>query len=232
MSNASSPPCRPAGPDPTRFRAHRRVAERYGTAGDVHRPVADRLRELDVGVVLDVGCGDGALRAALGDHPCIGVDLVRELLTDGSRPVVEADATALPVATASLGAVAALWMLYELDDPTAALAEAHRVLRPGGTFVTCTTARNDSPELIAHLPPQPTSTFDAEEAALRVGSVFADAEVEHWDGPYVHLPTRPDVVAYLTARGIGDDVAAEIAAVVDVPLDVTKRGVLVWARRR
>ena len=64
-----------------------------------------------------------------------------------------------------------------------------------------------------------------------VASVFGDVEVDAWDGPFVHLPDRDAVVDYLRGRGLGADVAASVAAAVDVPLDVTKRGVLVWARR-
>jgi hypothetical protein len=39
------------------------------------------------------------------------------------------------------------------------------------------------------------------------------------------------VAEYLRGRGIDAEIAAEIAQAVVVPLDVTKRGVLVWARR-
>lgn len=215
------------GERPERFLVGREVVRRFGRAGDVHVPVADRLVAEGLAPVLDVGCGDGALLEALpAGWPWIGLD------AEGWDVVrVLGDAARLPVASGSVGAVTALWVLYHLEDPVAAVAEAHRAVRPGGLFATCTTARDDSPELLAHLPPQPATTFDAEEAAGIVASVFDDVEVERWDAPLVHLPTSEAVAAYLTGRGVGDDVAAEVAAAVDVPLDVTKRGVLIWARR-
>jgi hypothetical protein len=107
------------------------------------------------------------------------------------------------------------------------------VLRPGGLFVATTTARDDSPELHAFFgPPEPTP-FDAEEAAHIVGDVFGgDAvEVDRWDGPFVVLPDREAVDTYLRGRGISTEAAAEVAASVDTPFTVTKRGVAVWARK-
>ena len=41
------------------------------------------------------------------------------------------------------------------------VSEVHRVLRPGGVFVACTSARDDAPEI---LPPANATSFDAEEA--------------------------------------------------------------------
>ena len=172
--------------------------------------------------VLDVGCGDGRLRDELPPGwPVVGVDI------DGWAGVdVLGDAAALPIRTGSCGAVAALWLLYLLDDPTDALREAHRVLRPGGLFAACTTARDDSPELLTHLPAQPGTTFDAEEASSIVAAVFDDVEVDRWDTPGERLRTGEAVAAHLEARGVD----AAFAAAVPVPVTLTRRGVLVWAR--
>jgi hypothetical protein len=59
-----------------------------------------------------------------------------------------------------------------------------------------------------------------------VAGVFGAVEVERWDGPFIHLPDADAVAMYLRGRGV-DGVAAEIPT----PLTITKRGVLVWARR-
>jgi hypothetical protein len=62
------------------------------------------------------------------------------------RPAVQADATRLPFRAECFAAVAALWMLYYLDRPEVVLIESTRVLRPGGTFVACTSSRYNDPE--------------------------------------------------------------------------------------
>jgi hypothetical protein len=57
-----------------------------------------------------------------------------------------------------------------------------RVLRRGGQFIATAISRHDSPELAAIRKPAP-STFDAEDAADIVASVFGAAEAEGWDAP-------------------------------------------------
>jgi SAM-dependent methyltransferase len=221
------------GTDPDRFAAARESASRWSSVGDVHPRVAARFEAEGLSPVLDIGCGDGALRMALPPGwPWVGVDDDEPLLR-AAGPGALSDATQLPARNECSGAAAALWMLYHLDDPLVAIAEAHRVLRAGGLFATCTTTRDDSPELFDFFgPPEPTP-FDAEEAPDLVAEVFGPncVEVDRWDGPFIVLPDRDAVRTYLRGRGISMDRAAEVAAVVTIPFTVTKRGVLVWARK-
>jgi ubiquinone/menaquinone biosynthesis C-methylase UbiE len=58
----------------------------------------------------------------------------------------------LPFRAKCFAAVAALWMLYYLDEPALALAEASRVLRAEGNFVACTSSRYNDPEFASVLP--------------------------------------------------------------------------------
>jgi ubiquinone/menaquinone biosynthesis C-methylase UbiE len=69
------------------------------------------------------------------------------MLKRGPEPAVRADATSLPFADATFESVALLYVLYHLDKPTMALAEARRVLRPGGLLAVAVPSRHDSPEL-------------------------------------------------------------------------------------
>lgn len=217
--------------DPERWRTNRRTVAAFTSASD-HEVVAARFVDEGLAPILDVGCGDGQLAEHLPPGSgWIGVDASDTQVAAAPRPVVLADAEHLPIRTGSCGAVAALWMLYHLDDPATAIGEARRVLRPGGLFAASTSARNDSPELLVHLPPQPASSFDAEEAPAIVASVFGEVEVEAWDGPYARLPDRDGARDYLIGRGLDGDLASEIAGKLDLPLDVTKRGCVVWARR-
>jgi SAM-dependent methyltransferase len=115
------------------------------------------------------------------------------------RPVVRGDAVALPLRDGSAGGVAALWMLYPLDEPLTAIRECFRVLRPRGLPAASATSRADSQEL-AHLLDRRPSPFDAEEAPALLGSWFPDVEVVTWDGPLVWLPSREAVHDYLVGR--------------------------------
>jgi SAM-dependent methyltransferase len=95
------------------------------------------------GAVVDVGCGTGTLGIALaGDGAdVIGVDGDHEVLALArAKPGAEAVqwrkgmATALPLAGATVDRVVMSLLLHHLDGRAkrAALAEAVRVLRPGG----------------------------------------------------------------------------------------------------
>jgi SAM-dependent methyltransferase len=98
--------------------------------------------------VVDVGCGTGEGTVALGDA-AIGVDSSPAMLgiaKGRSATVVQGDATALPLRTASFGGARFDRVLYHLSEPEVALAEAARLLRPGGRIV-CAHPDNESIEL-------------------------------------------------------------------------------------
>jgi ubiquinone/menaquinone biosynthesis C-methylase UbiE len=91
------------------------------------------------GVCLDVCCGTGAHAPTLRSRgwDVVGVDLSSGQLRHGRRqmPVVNADATALPIRSGSVPAATCILGHSDLPDYPAVLAEIGRVLRPGGTFV-------------------------------------------------------------------------------------------------
>jgi 2-polyprenyl-6-hydroxyphenyl methylase/3-demethylubiquinone-9 3-methyltransferase len=99
-------------------------------------PVATRAGAL----LVDVGCGAGLLAPHVADrgYRHVGVDLTRSALAQaaghGVTPV-NGDATALPLADGCADVVAAGELLEHVPDWRAAVAEACRVLRPGGTLV-------------------------------------------------------------------------------------------------
>ncbi|HEY7455812.1 MAG TPA: class I SAM-dependent methyltransferase [Solirubrobacterales bacterium] len=109
----------------------------------------------DGDTVVDCPCGAGpALRALPGDQSVryVGVDLSPSMLRRARRRAaarglvraefVEADAAALPLPAASADLFLSFWGLHCFPDPAAAVAEAARVLAPGGRLVGCCILRD------------------------------------------------------------------------------------------
>jgi SAM-dependent methyltransferase len=105
-------------------------------------PLADQL-------VADVGTGTGAASrsiARVGGRP-IALDLAVGMLAvdrDERPPAVVADARRLPLATASCGAVVAAFSYNHVPDPELALADAARVVVPGGVVLASAYAADDT----------------------------------------------------------------------------------------
>jgi SAM-dependent methyltransferase len=190
---------------------------------DVHDMIAPELR----GPVLDVGCGEGRLASLLTDGVTwIGVDSSpAQVVANPHRPVVLADMRALPFRERAFAEVTHLWCLYHVDDPSVAIGEAARVLRVGGRYYASTGARDNDPEIMPE--GYPPSSFDAEEAVAIVATVFEEVEPERWDETFLPLETRDDVRAYCRHHNI----PAERAEEVELPLWLTKRGVLIRATK-
>jgi SAM-dependent methyltransferase len=189
---------------------------------DVHELVAPELS----GRVLDAGCGEGRLASLLDGVAWVGVDASpAQLAVNPYRPLVLADMRALPFRDGVFDAVTHLWCLYHLEDPSMAIREARRVLRDGGRYYASTAARDSDPELLPE--GYPRTSFDAEEAAAIVAAVFEDVQAERWDGRFFPLQTREEVRAYCRHNSI----PAERAETAALPLWLTKRGVLVRARK-
>lgn len=220
--------------EPERFRITSLAAKRFGLAEDVHKDVADRFAKERIDLVLDVGCGQGKLLGLLRDIgvPAVGLDASPAMLKAASGSRVFGDARVLPFPANTFGGAAALYMLYHLEDPVQAVAECHRILRPGGWFAACAPSMYDSPELKSVLPGYGVpSTFDSENAPEIVGSVFPDIEVDAWDGPYVHLPDREALTLYLRGRRLSLAAAERASHTIDTPLTLTKRGAIIFARK-
>jgi ubiquinone/menaquinone biosynthesis C-methylase UbiE len=139
-----------------------RIAERYA-----RRPVADEAayrRKLEITrgylrpdmEVLELGCGTGS--TAIVHAPYVkhvrAIDISSKMIEIARR---KADAAGigniaferraiadLTVPAESLDAVLALSLLHLLEDRDAAIADVHRMLKPGGVFVTSTACLADS----------------------------------------------------------------------------------------
>lgn len=206
---------------------------RAHSASNLYDRVALMLNELGAGLVLDVGCADGALRAAVppSGPRLIGVDASATLLRAHLPPVVRADAARLPFLGRVFDVVTALNVFYHLSDPMPAIREAHRVVRAGGHLVAATISREDSPEFKTYWL-RPATSFDAEEAPGLLAQVFDSVAVYPWDAPLVTLPSPASIRDYLLGRQVPAETAAAAAREMPVPLRVTKRGALIVAGRR
>ncbi|GAA3552229.1 class I SAM-dependent methyltransferase [Nonomuraea rosea] len=105
------------------------------------RAAADAVRGLvPGGTLLDVACGTGLVTRELARRGLrvLGVDAAAGMarLAAGRVDVVRGDGRALPVRDGCVDAVTTIWLLHLLDDARLVIAEAARVLRPGGVFVT------------------------------------------------------------------------------------------------
>ncbi len=122
----------------------RRAARSLGRSSEV---LYARARQILLacgvrGRVADVGCGHGALRAALDGiaDEYIGVDALR---FDGFPPdaaFVEADLDRdpLPIADRSIDAAVALETIEHLENPRRFMRELTRITRPGGAVLLST----------------------------------------------------------------------------------------------
>jgi ubiquinone/menaquinone biosynthesis C-methylase UbiE len=100
-------------------------------------------------VVADVGAGTGVAGRSIaraGGHP-IALDLAEGMLRveQSARPAaVVADARRLPLASGSCGGVVAAFTYNHVPDPELALADAARVVAPGGVVLASAYAADDT----------------------------------------------------------------------------------------
>ena len=157
-------------------------AEQWDAIRSLHvaeSAVEERMRALligSIGRLVDIGTGTGRmieLFSAAADH-AIGVDRSPEMLRlaraklDGSNgwELRQGDITALPLADGSADTVILHQVLHFIPAPEAALAEAARLLAPGGRL------------LIADFAPHQREELRAQDAHARLG--FSDTQIAAW----------------------------------------------------
>ncbi|HEV7267385.1 MAG TPA: metalloregulator ArsR/SmtB family transcription factor [Falsiroseomonas sp.] len=114
-----------------------------------------------LGALLDIGTGTGRLLELVAPRAerVLGVDMSRDMLALARARLAErgladrvavrqADMYRLPFADAGFDAVALQMVLHYAEDPPAALAEAARVLKPGGVLLVADLAAHGEATLL------------------------------------------------------------------------------------
>ena len=167
--------------------------------------------------MVDIGTGTGKLLETFGPKvtQAIGVDLSRDMLgiaranleAAGLRhcQVRHGDMYMLPLASHSADLATIHQVLHYAGDPTLVIAEAARVLRPGGRLI------------IADFAPHSLEYLRTEHAHRRLG--FSDSEVQGWcraaglvPQQIVRLPGDPLTVVLWVADRPGEAAATTAKA--------------------
>jgi SAM-dependent methyltransferase len=195
----------------TLLRDYTNQARTYDETRAASPSVVGPLREALSGApgrrLVDIGGGTGNYARALRDdgwNPVV-VDREPAMLTRAAAKgleTVQADAQQLPLPDAEFDAVMLVSMLHHVEDPAAALAEAQRVLRPGGHLALMVFTREDTEDswLSDYFPSTrawmlETHSTRAELLALLPGArqipvVFRDLE----DGSLAALSAFPEKI--------------------------------------
>ncbi|HEV7658109.1 MAG TPA: class I SAM-dependent methyltransferase [Mycobacteriales bacterium] len=214
-----------------------RAVYRNSTGPDAREVLWQELAGRSPGRLLDVGCGEGELaeRAARTGWEVVATDRSARMVELSAARGLRAsrqDARRLGVADASVDCVVGAWVLHYLDQDEVhlAVAEMHRVLRPGGLLVLATQSERHMAELWDRLPtvsyriPFPAERADPVLAGLFGGVRRTDVEgtvvFEDWD------QARTFLARQLRPASLADQLERFAA-----PLPVTRRSAVITAER-
>jgi SAM-dependent methyltransferase len=129
------------------------------------------------GRVLDLGCGVGHSYELLAPRETVGLDIDPGALAGQDRETRVGDMRALPFGGASFSSVLCVQAIEHVPDPERALAEARRVLEPGGVaiFVTPNRLTFGPPDEV--IDPYHYVEFSPAELRVRCEAAFAQVEL-------------------------------------------------------
>lgn len=200
---------------------HRGWSERAGsydeiTARITNFGIAPLLDAAGVGQgqrVLDVCCGTGlaSAEAAARGAAVTGIDISEDMVAiadaKGMAAVFRAgDAEALPFDDASFDRVVCNFGLYHVPDPDRAIAEAARVLHPGGRYAFTTWCGPDVSPLFRILP----------EAIRLHGTMEVGLPPAP---PPFRLADRAESTRSMEAAGFSDIVFGDVHSILEWPLE-------------
>jgi SAM-dependent methyltransferase len=215
--------------DPSRLEARANLHRRYSSAPEPwYSWLVRQIGWPSPADVLEIGCGPGWMWAEAADSLPDGLRLT---LTDLSPGMVEAarqrvgavsrltvataraaDAQALPFGDDSFDVAVANHMLYHVPDPSRALDELARVLRPGGVLLAAANGPDRlrqlwevRAEVFGGTPTSPqTEAFGSVSGLPLVRTRFAHTSWRDYEST-LSCTDADDVVAYLTSAPPGED---------------------------
>jgi SAM-dependent methyltransferase len=224
--------------DPTNLNARISLHARFAKADEPWYPwLAGLVEWPQNGEVLEVGCGPGLLWVTIAPL----LPQLRLTLTDLSEGMVEAarnvvapidsfelmatkacDAQDLPFPDASFDVVVANHMLYHVPEPTRAVAEFARVLRPEGVLLAATNGPNHL-DVIIEISRQVFGWSSSDFVDRRFGRSSGEAilastfgDVAWHKHPSTLVCDDPDaVVAFFRSSPTGQEATPEQLAALD-----------------
>jgi len=198
--------------------------------------------------ILEVGCGTGNLwvvnraqipagwRLVLTDKSSAMVATTQSAV--GELPQVEeiapVDVQVIPYPSASFDAVIAIYMLNHAPDLDTALAEIHRVLKPGGTLYASTFGQRHMAEYFAALAPFTDAmaahldhnlarvTFSLENGADHLAPWFAQIELRRYEDALEVTDVEP-LVAYVQSSRTSERPVLEGDALTQFRANITEQ---------
>ncbi|HUY13333.1 MAG TPA: class I SAM-dependent methyltransferase [Terriglobia bacterium] len=201
----------PGLPETEFFREHARM--RYGREPHILKLAS--FENWQGRRVLEIGVGIGAdfTRFRKAGAQAVGLDLsLRSLqlarrnveVHQGVAPLVQADAEAMPFASASFDMVYAWGVLHHTSGTARALSEVHRVLKPGGECRAMLYHRASLVALQVYLryglltgrPGAPLRSLLARHMQSPGAQAFTQSEVRELFGAFQDVAIEPAVTAY------------------------------------
>ena len=158
----------------------------------VEAAIADVLGDAPMGTLIDIGTGTGRMLELFGGKAkqALGIDRSSEMLRLARAKLSErglanaelrqADLYALPLGDGEADAAIIHHVLHFAQQPGAAIAEAARVLGPGGRL------------LIADFAPHDREELRARDAHTRLG--FSDEQIAAWFAAAGLMPARTETL--------------------------------------
>jgi ubiquinone/menaquinone biosynthesis C-methylase UbiE len=184
--------------------------------GDEYARDIDRQLPPGEGTILEIGVGTGVVALGLRrlGRAVIGLDLSRPMLAKSRRrlgPVVVcADAMEMALAPASVAHAVSVWFVHSVADPTHLFREAARVIRPGGSYVVCTTQEPHAADTVGMIvkemgeridlrlrPPRPR-IVSAEQVLAWAGDAGFTGHIRHMSRQWHAAPA--DEIAHIASR--------------------------------
>lgn len=166
-------------------RGGERRGDEYAADVDAALPPGD-------GPILEIGVGTGVVALGLvrRGRAVVGLDMASKMLLRAvprlGPVLVRADAAAMAIGDARIAHAYSVWVLQAVPDPERVLAEAARVIRPGGTYVVCLTQKAAPDDRVGQI---------VEAMGARIGSRSL--------GPKHKEPTTEQVLEWAGAAGFG-----------------------------